>query len=397
MPRRRSLLLIPLALVVAALVWLAVRPEPETVSLATVTRGHLAVTVDEEGRTRVRERYDVSAPVDAWAPRITLEPGDPVHAGEVLVTLAPVPAAALDPRARAEAAAAVERARAALEAEQARLEAARATADYARAEHRRLSGLRIDGEVSRSEVERAAAEARRAEAELESAGYVVDMARQELAAAQARLRYAGRSDTPESVPVTAPVDGRVLAVHRESQGVVRAGAALLSIGNPESLEVVVEVLSADAVRIRPGMQVRFHRWGGGEAIAGRVRRIEPSGFTEVSALGVEEQRVRVIADITSPYERWQGLGDAYRVEAEFILWQAPDVLQVPETAVFAVDDGHAVFVVADGVARLREVGIGQRGGLAVEISAGLEAGERVVVQPGDGVSDGRRVTELVPR
>lgn len=397
MSRRRSLLLIPLALALAALAWLAVRPAPEPVSLATVTRGHLAMTVDEEGRTRVRERYDVSAPVDAWAPRITLEPGDPVRAGDVLVTLAPVPAAALDPRTRAEAAAGVERARAALAAEQARLEAVRATADYARAEYRRLAALRVDGEVSRSEVERAAAEARRAESEVESAGYVVDMARQALAAAEARLRYAGRSDVPDSVPVKAPVDGRVLAVHRESQGVVRAGAALVSIGNPESLEVVVDVLSADAVRIRPGMEVRFHRWGGGEAIDGRVRRIEPSGFTAISALGIEEQRVRVIADITSAYERWQGLGDAYRVEAEFVLWQAADVLQVPATAVFASGDGHAVFVVADGVAHLREIGIGHRGGLAVEVRAGLEAGERVIVQPGDGVSDGRRVTELAPR
>jgi HlyD family secretion protein len=197
--------------------------------------------------------------------------------------------------------------------------------------------------------------------------------------------------------VTAPVDGRVLAVHHESQGVVRAGQALLSIGNPESLEVVVEVLSVDAVRIEPGMPVRFHRWGGEAALAGVVRRVEPSGFTEVSALGVEEQRVRVIADITAPYDRWKGLGDAYRVEAEFILWEDGNILQIPETAVFRHNGGHAVFVADSGVARLREISIGRRGGLDVQVTAGLEPGEQVVLQPGDAIEDGTRVTRLRPR
>ncbi|MDX1608735.1 MAG: efflux RND transporter periplasmic adaptor subunit, partial [Halofilum sp. (in: g-proteobacteria)] len=323
--------------------------------------------------------------------------GDRVSAGEVLVALQPTPAAALDPRARAEARAGVERARAALEAAQARLEAARATADYARAEHQRLQRLLIDERVSRSEAERAAAEARRAEAELESARYAVDVARQELAAAEARLQYAGRTDTPDRIPVTAPVDGRILAVHHESQGVVRAGEPLLAIGNPESLEVVIEVLSADAVRIEPGMAVRFHRWGGDRALEGRVRRVEPSGFTEISALGVEEQRVRVIADITAPFAQWKGLGDAYRVEAEFVLWEGFDVLHIPETAVFRHGDGRAVFVAVDGVARLRRVETGHLGGLDVEITAGLEPGERVVLQPGDAIEDGTRVGEIAPR
>ena len=397
MKLHRSVLLVPLALIVAGVVWLALRPPPVPVSLAVAKRDHLAVTIEEEGRTRVRQRYDVSAPVDGWAPRILLEAGDVVRAGEVLVALQPTPAAALDPRARAEARAGVERARAALEAAQARLEAARATAEYARAEHERLQRLLIDDRVSRSEAERAAAEARRAGAELESARYTVDVARQELAAAEARLQYAGRTDTPDRVPVEAPVDGRILAVHHESQGVVRAGEDLLSIGNPESLEVVIEVLSADAVRIDPGIGVRFHRWGGARALEGRVRRVEPSGFTEISALGIEEQRVRVIADITAPYAQWKGLGDAYRVEAEFILWEGVDVLQVPETAVFSHGDGHAVFVVSDGVARLRPVEIGHRGGLDVEITAGLEPGEAVVLQPGNEVEDGARVMELEPR
>lgn len=397
MTHRRSLLIIPVALLVAAALWLALRPAPEPVSLAVAERGYLAVTVEEEGRTRVRERYEVSAPVDGWAPRITLEAGDRVRTGEVLVGLEPAPAAALDPRARAEAQAAVERARAALEAEQARLEAARATAEFASSEYERLQGLRVNDRISRSELERAAAEARRAAAELESAGYAVDVARQELMAARARLEYAGRVDTPDRIPVTSPVDGRVLAVAHESQGVVRAGELLLVVGNPESLEVVIEVLSADAVRIQPGIGVRFHRWGGGHSLEGRVRRVEPSGFTEISALGVEEQRVRVIADITAPFAQWRGLGDAYRVEAEFILWEAFDVLHVPESAVFRHGDGDAVFVAVDGVARLRRVETGHLGGLDVEITAGLEAGESVILQPGDAIEDGARITQLQPR
>lgn len=398
MNRRREILLTAMVVLVAAGIgWLVLRPSPEPVSLEMAGRGHLAVTVEEEGHTRVRERYDVSAPVDGWSPRITLKAGDAVTAGQVLVALEPAPAAALDPRTRAEAQAAVKRARAALEAEQARLEATRATAEYARAEHQRLERLRIDDRVSRSDVERAAAEARRAEAEVASARYAVEVARQELAAAEARLQFAGRDETPDRISVTAPVDGRVLAVHHESQGVVRAGQPLLSIGNPESLEVVIEVLSADAVRIESGMPVRFHRWGGERPLEGHVRRVEPSGFTEISALGVEEQRVRVIADITAPFEQWQGLGDAYRVEAEFILWEDNHVLRIPETAVFRHDDGHAVFVAENGVARLREISIGRRGGLDVQVTDGLEPGEQVILQPGDTVEDGTRVTQLRPR
>ena len=395
---RRWIPLALTALVLAAALAYALRPAPVPVSLARVTRGPLAVTVEEEGRTRVVERYDVSAPVAGWAPRIELDPGDRVQAGETLVALQPTPVAALDPRARAEAEAGIQRARAALEADQARLEAAQAAANYARSEYRRLSGLRVDGQVSRSEVERAQADATRAGAELRSARYAVDMAREDLRAARARLEYAGQSDTPDRVPVKAPVDGEVLAVQHESQGVVTAGEPLLTIGNPRSLEVVVDVLSADAVRIHPGMEVRFHRWGGDEPLEGRVRRVEPSGFTKISALGVEEQRVRVIADISAPYEQWQGLGDAYRVEAEFILWSSPEVLQVPGTAVFRTpDDGHAVFVATGGVAHRRSIKTGHAGGLAVEVLKGLQAGEQVVLQPGNEVTDGIRITRLQPR
>lgn len=388
---RRSLLFVLFALVVAGAVWLAfLRPTPERVSLATAQRGPLAVTVEEEGHTRVRERYEVTAPIAGWTPRIALDAGDAVHSGQTLVTLQPLPAASLDPRTRAEAEVRVERARSALQAEQSRLDAARAVAEHARSDYQRLTNLARNQNVSQRELDQALMEARRAEAELEAARHAVEIARHELDAAQTRLRYAGEHRPGEAVAVSSPIDGRVLALQHESAGVVSAGQPLLTVGNPESLEVVVEVLSDDAVRLEPGMPVRFHAWGGNRPLAGEVRRIEPSGFTEVSALGVEEQRVRVIADfVDSPVEA--GLGDQYRVEAEFILWQDDDVLQIPESALFEVNGGHAVYVAAGDHAQLRAVTVGRISGLAVQIEDGLQAGERVILQPGKMISDGTAI------
>lgn len=388
---RRSLLFVLFALVLGGALWLALRPTPERVSLATAERGPLAVTIEEEGHTRVRDRYKVTAPIAGWTPRIELEPGDAVSAGQTLVTLQPVPAASLDPRARAAARAQIERARAALQAEQSRLEAARAVAEHARSDYRRLTNLARNQNVSRRELDQAQMEARRSEAQLEAARQAVEIARHELDVAETRLRYAGQHQPDDPVPVESPIDGRILARHHESAGVVSAGAPLLTIGDPGSLEVVVEVLSEDAVRLDPGMEVRFRRWGGDRPLAGVVRRIEPSGFTEVSALGVEEQRVRVIADFTAvPADL--DLGDQYRVEAEFILWQDDDVLQIPESALFETNGGYAVFVVEDGLAHRRQVSVGRISGLAVEIQQGLQTGERVILQPGNAIVDGSHVT-----
>lgn len=387
---RRSLLFVLFALVIAGALWLALRPTPERVSLATAERGPLAVTIEEEGHTRVRERYEVTAPIAGWTPRIELEPGDEVSAGQPLVTLQPVPAASLDPRARAQARAQIERARAALQAEQSRLEAARAVAEHARSDYRRLTNLARNQNISQRELDQAQMEARRSEAELEAAHQAVEITRHELDAAETRLRYAGQHQLDDPVPVESPIDGRVLARHHESAGVVSAAEPLLTIGDPDSLEIVVEVLSEDAVRLEPGMAVRFQRWGGERPLTGEVRRIEPSGFTEVSALGVEEQRVRVIADFTaSPADL--DLGDQYRVEAEFVLWQDDDVLQIPESALFETDGGQAVFVVEDGVAHRRQVTVGRISGLAVEIEQGLQPGERVILQPGNAIVDGSHV------
>ena len=233
-----------------------------------------------------------------------------------------------------------------------------------------------------------------AHAEQRSADFAVEVARFELEAAQTALQYSitGNGETArETVKLRAPVSSRVLQLHRESEGVVATGEPLLEIGDPQALEVAVDVLSADAVRIRPGTPVEFHRWGGELPLEGVVRRIEPTGFTKVSALGVEEQRVWVIADLTTPQEQWQQLGDGYRVEAHFILWEAQDVLQVPASALFRHADGWAVFAVVSGRARLTAVRTGRNNGLVTQILSGLGEGDTVIVHPDDRIGDGVRV------
>jgi HlyD family secretion protein len=208
------------------------------------------------------------------------------------------------------------------------------------------------------------------------------------------LRYSIGSngeDAAEQVRLKAPVDSRVLQLHHESEGVVATGEPLLEIGDPAALEIAVDVLSADAVRIRPGTAVRLLRWGGPDPLAAAVRTVEPTGFTKISALGVEEQRVWVIADIVSPRAEWEQLGDGYRVEAEFLLWEADEVLQVPASALFRVDDDWSVYVIEQGKARLRSVGVGRSSGLATQILDGLQDGDTVILHPDDRIGDGVRV------
>jgi HlyD family secretion protein len=195
------------------------------------------------------------------------------------------------------------------------------------------------------------------------------------------------------ITVVSPVNGRVLRIVTESEGVVLAGAPLVDVGSPEQLEVVVDLLSADAVRVQPGQRVIIEAWGGERPLAGKVRRIEPFGFTKVSALGIEEQRVNVVIDITAPRENWLRLGHGYRVEPRIVLWEAADVLRVPLSALFRHGERWAVFVESAGRAQLRDVEIGQGNGLEAEVRSGLESGERVVLHPGDRVSPGVRLEE----
>jgi len=378
---------------IAALVF-GFLPRAIVVDVQHASRAPLTVTVEEEGQTRVIDRYVVSAPVAGFARRIALDVGDPVEAGEVLMELEPLRSDVLDPRSRAEAEAQVASAQSALlEAEQ-QITAARADEELSRLDLERKEKLREIQYVSEGELDRAVASARSAKAKMRSAVFGMDVAKHELEAAQTTLEYSAAingSESPERVAVTAPVSGRVLRLIRESEGVVTSGQALLEIGNPKALEVEVDVLSADAVRITTGMPVLFYRWGGETPLEGVVRVVEPTGFRKISALGVEEQRVWVISDITSPPGEWERLGDGYRVETSFVLWHDDDVLQVPASALFRESGDWAVYRIIDGRARLTMVKPGRRNGLSAEVTDGLSAGDAVIIHPGDDVADGVRV------
>lgn len=393
--RQHPAIAVTIVVIVALLIW-GFWPQPLMVEAVTVDRAPMAVTIEEEGRTRVIDRYIVSAPVDGVACRVQLDVGDPVDKGQVLLGITPLESQVLDPRRRAQAKARVAAAEAALRAAREEARAVEAANDYAVAELERLRPLAEKGLVSGESLDKAETAARAAAATMRSAEFNVEVANYDLEAARTTLEYsAATADrTPaERVPVRSPVDGRILKVHHECEGPVRTGEPLFEVGDPAALEVEVDVLSADAVKIKPDMEVMFDRWGGEAVLTGRVRNIEPIGFTKISALGVEEQRVLVISDFTSPAEHWQRLGDGYRVEARFVLWQELEVLQVPASALFRYRDGWAVFVIDDDCAERREVRVGQRNGLTAQILAGLEMGEVVINHPSDAVENGRSVKQ----
>ncbi|MEJ2513833.1 MAG: HlyD family efflux transporter periplasmic adaptor subunit [Gammaproteobacteria bacterium] len=392
LPRIAGLFLVAF-LVAAGLVW-GFWPRPVKVETAEVARQAMDVAVEEEGRTRVKERYELYAPVAGYLRRIELEAGDAVESGQVLVELEPLRSAVLDPRSRAEAEARVRAAGSALERARNEMERARAQAELADEQFERRRDLLTRELISRSEYDQAESDQRAADAALEAARSAVQVARYDLAAAEAVLEYsaAGESGGPaETVELRSPVTGVVLKRFRESEGVVDSGTPLLEVGDPAQLEVEVEVLSRDAVRIAPGGTVYFERWGGGQAIEGQVRNIEPQGFTKISALGVEEQRVLVIADFVAPREAWERLGDGYRVEARFIVWSREDALTVPASALFRRDGAWSTFRVDGGEAELVPVEVGENNGLVAEVLGGLAEGDAVIVHPDDEVSDGAHV------
>ena len=393
MRRRIGLILLTLAIIVALVYgfW----PQPVWVEAATVARQPLRVTIEAEGKTRIIDRYVLSAPVAGALRRVEMDVGDSIQRGQALLTLDPLPSEVLDPRRQAQAEARVAASAASLQAAQETMAAAQAEADYARLEFERMTALcKQKCVVTESERDRAESRARQTQAQLRSARFAVEVARYELEAAKTALRHSAAQPggaARESVVIRAPVDGQVLARLRQSEGIVAAGAALLEVGDPRALEIAVDLLSADAVRVRPGTPVMLERWGGEQPLEGVTRTVEPVGFTKLSALGVEEQRVWVIADLRSPAEAWSRLGDGYRVEASFIVWQGENVLQIPASALFRQGDSWAVFVIKNGQARHRAVEIGQRGGLNVEIRSGLTEGEPVITHPDDALQEGAAV------
>lgn len=387
--QRRIAWLSVLLIILAALAY-GFRPQPRLVDIVEAKLAPMQVTIEEEGKTRVIDRYIISAPVAGTTCRVDLDVGDSVEKNQMLVNIKPLQSQALDPRSHAEAEATVAAAESALRAAEQNVHSARADAELAGKELTRLEPLAKQGHVSEDRLDQARATKRSTAATLRSAVFAVDVAKHELDAARTALRYTGNtSSNPEDmVQVLAPVAGQVLKVQQECEGVVSPGQPLLEIGDTRSLEIETDVLSADAVKINPGMSVLYERWGGEKPLTGHVRRVEPVGFTKISALGVEEQRVLIISDITSDTEQWQTLGDGYRVESRFILWEEQDVLQIPASALFRVEDQWALFVMKNNKAKRRNVKVGQRNGLSAQILNGLAEGEAVITHPDNTIDDG---------
>ena len=395
---RRRLSLGALAALVALAAWWLLRPAALPVEVATLAHGPLRVTVDEEGETRVRERFTVAAPTTGQLLRVGLDEGDLVEADAVVGYIEPAP---LDPRDLAGARAHLEAAEATQRAAVARVRRAEAALEKASRDAARAVKLYRAGTLSTEANERARLEETSALEELSAARFAADAANHEVEAARAALlanapppaSSAGDAPNPcaggrACVPLRAPVAGRVLRIFEESERIVPAGAPVLEIGDPASIEIVVDVLSADAVRITPGARFLVDDWGGEGTLEARVRRVEPSAFTKISALGVEEQRVNVVADLVTPEPR---LGDRYRVEARIVVWESDDVPKIPASALFRRGDAWSVFTVEGGVARLRPVEIGHLAAFEAEVLGGLEPGAAVILHPSDRVRDGVRV------
>lgn len=370
---------------------IALRPSPVRVEVARVRCGQMRVTVDAEGKTRARDRFVIAAPVSGRLARINLHRGDGVSRDEVIAWIDPLPMAPLDPRQLAESKARVATAEQLRHEADAVVERARADCEQAGRERERAERLIETGDISRQDFERIRNATLTCQQQIEAAKYHARAAASEVEVAKAALiavEQAGQSGASATVFVRAPVSGRVLRVAEESERVVMAGAPLVELSNP-SLEIVIEALSVDAVKVKPGMPVLIEGWGGEQALEARVRLVEPSAFTKISALGIEEQRVNVIADFIEPDAP---LGDGYRVEARIVIWEANEALKVPLSALFRSGQSWNVFVVENGLAKRREVETGHRTDFEVEVLNGLRDDESVIAHPSNLVADGVRVS-----
>ena len=388
---RRVVTWLFVAAVVAAIGY-SFRPQPLDVDWAVVSRGPLEVTVNEDGRTRIREKYTVSTPLAGQMQRVVLNPGDRVYAGETLLaTILPTDPDLLDPRNRASAEARVKASQAGVSRAEANAAAAKAAMESAKSMLERRLRLREGGATFDQAVEDAQTLARMRSEELRSAEFAREIAKFELELAQAALLRTTPGDDPASanwhLDVVSPIQGTILRVFQESASVLPAGTPLMEIGDPRDIELEVDVLSTDAVKIAPGARMHIEHWGGDTVLDARVRMIEPGAFTKVSALGVEEQRVNIIGDLVSPVP--EQFGDRFRFEARIVTWHGEDILQVPMSALFRHDTDWAVFVV-DGAqtAHRKIIQIGHRNSDEAEVLGGLTEHDRVIIFPSDQVAEG---------
>jgi HlyD family secretion protein len=397
MTRRNQIGLGVILAVVAALVAWALRPQPVSVEIAEVTKGVFEQAVSDDGQTRVRDRYLIAAPLAGQVERIQLEVGDPVKQAQIVAELTPTAPAFLDARTQRELRERIGAAEAQLARARAETLKAQAQRDQARADRDRQIKLSQQGFLSQTALEQSELALRTSERAMEAARFAEEAAAHDLAQARAALtRYQGGGPAAKW-PVASPVAGVVLKVMQKSEGPVALGAPLVEVADPRSLEAVVDVLSQEAVAVRPGMPARLELGQGVEALAARVRLIEPAAFTKVSALGVEEQRVNVVLDFSEPLDKVQTIGDGFRVEAHIVVFRQENAIKAPVGALFRQGAGWAAFVVDAERARLRAVKVARRNSLEAMIEGGLEPGDRVVVYPSDALKDGSRVEIRSPR
>ena len=391
MKRRNKIALAAAALLVAALVAWALQPRPVTVETAAVARGAFELAVSDDGKTRVRERYVVSAPLAGRIDRIELQEGDRVKQGQAIALLTPTAPALLDARTVRELEARIGAAEARLAGARAEALRAEAQRDQARADADRQAKLAKEGFVAQSAREQASLALRTAERNVDAARFGQDAALHDLQQARAALKRYRSGDAGARWEVTAPVSGAVLKVVQKSEGPVALGAPLVELADARALEAVVDVLSQEAVAIRPGMPARIELGQGVPPLAAVVRLVEPAAFTKVSALGIEEQRVNVVLDFSDPLDSVQTLGDGFRVEAHIVTQRRDDAVKVPVGALFREAGGWAVFVDDHGRARKQGVEVSLRNTVEAVVEKGLAAGERVVVYPSDALTDGARL------
>ena len=376
-----------LALSVVAVIVVAFLPSPIKVETARVTRGPLRVTVDEEGEARAHDRFVVAAPIAGRLTRVELHDGDPVSINQVVAVINPLP---IDQRERAEITARVQSAEALKRSADEAVEHARADHEQAKRDLRRAEDLVERGIISRQSLEQARNAETISENELEAARFKALAAASEVEVVKAGLIAvdADQRGATRLVTLRSPVRGRVLRVIEKSERVVTSGTPIIIVGDPHKLEIVVDLLSTDAVKVKPGAAMLLENWGGEAPIRARVRTVEPSAFTKISALGIEEQRANVVADfVDAP----GSLGDGYRVEVRIIIWESEGVLKVPTSALFRHGDVWSVFAVENGKAIRREVEIGHRSQFEAEVLSGVDEGAPVIMHPTNQIADGAKV------
>jgi HlyD family secretion protein len=396
--KRNALLGIAALLALALLAW-AFMPSPAEVDVAAVTQGRFERSVLEDGKTRVRDRFAVSTPLTGRVARIDLRQGDAVQRGDTVAMVWPAASALLDERSRAEQAARVGAVQAALARAHANGERALAALEQARAELKRSEALAREGFVSPNQNETGRLSVRLREKELDAARQDEDAARHELDQARLALKLFNQPapDGPQrAFAITAPVSGKVLKILQQSEGAVVSGTPLMELGDPSQLEVEADLLTEDAAQVRPGTPVRLSNWGGPEVLTGQVRLVEPAAFTKVSALGVQEQRVNAIIDITTPRERWAALGDGYKVDVSVLVQVAPNVIKVPVSALFPQGARSALYVLDGGRARLREVEVVARNGQEAWVKSGVAVGAQVITYPDAKLKDNDKVKLRAP-